>query len=114
MQNENTPAEGKGSAQLEAKSALRGAACSASWQPMTTAPKHGGTFLVFIKSHSMHFYALGNYRWNEKYEIGGFQFNPPVPGGSPTHWMPLPHTPQQNAKELAPPLRVSAETENKS
>jgi hypothetical protein len=40
MQNENTPAEGKNSAQTESESALRDAACSP-WLSMDDAPKDG-------------------------------------------------------------------------
>lgn len=92
---------------------------SEKWQPIETAPKDGGFVLLAVPGLAIGPVTLGHYWRNEERDeaTGRFQkgqwFRADFRGWldidgdnlpswcEPTHWMPLPQTPEQEAKEVA-------------
>jgi hypothetical protein len=89
MQNNDTPAEGKDSAQTESESALRGAACSAGWLPINSAPKDGTEIIVYCPpAHGLnHMASVCAYHEDAGFCVCELR--------EPTLWIPLPNVKDQ-------------------
>jgi hypothetical protein len=86
MTTKNTTSEWENPHELEAKSSLRDAPCSASWLPIETAPKDKIEIVAWSKRHGVNVGILTHYKRPEMPSRKGGWF-------LPTHWMPLPPLP---------------------
>ena len=64
------------------------------WQPIETAPKPSGRVLLAAEGRTCYGHW---YRTYERWEYDGYDFGNPK--SQPTHWMPLPNPPTNEAED---------------